>query len=319
MTTTSRPGRVPAVALLLPLASCAMLVTACVATRGTAVPASRSAPSATQTIIAALKAYETRVGFAPTRNFVEATNVAFAGRCYYTGKLELPESYQALRLVGANNGRCSLDESALDVFPYALETAATGTSAVTPALENATLARMLMLVPHEDFHNQPEAQRAAPSVAEAAATLAGFVTAAGFAREYFGPDSTIVRHLATEPTLFAAKAAIVNRYYDEVAALYAAYRAGHLQRDDVLDRKHRLFAELGQTCVESHGTPVSFNQCPAVLNNAGLAFDRTYTRDFPALLALARRLDTNVSETVARLRQTLAAGASAVSQPAWPD
>ena len=43
-----------------------------------------------------------------------------------------------------------------------------------------------MVVPHEGFHNQPEAQRAPPALAEAAAMLAGFATAAGFARERFG-------------------------------------------------------------------------------------------------------------------------------------
>jgi hypothetical protein len=217
-------------------------------------------------------------------------------------------------MIRAVDGRCPLDESKFDVFPYALETAATGSSAITPALEGATLERLLMVVPHEDFHNQPEAQRAPPLLAEAAATLAGFVTAAGFARERFGPDATIVQHLADEAVLFERKAGIVNGYYDEIAALYAAYRESSIRRDEVLDRKRVLFRELGQACLDSGPAPVSFNRCPAVLNNAGLAFDRTYTREYQPLFELAERHDRNVTETVKTLRETLAHGSASTTR-----
>jgi hypothetical protein len=289
------------------LACAALVAVACAATtRPVPAPPVSSAASTPREIIAALKAYEVRVGFAPTGNFATMSAEAFPGRCYYTGTLELPESYRELHLVPAVNGRCPLDESKFDVFPYALETAATGSSAVTPALEGATLERLLMVVPHEDFHNQPEAQRAPPELAEAAAMLAGFVTAAGFASERFGSETAIVRHLADEAALFERKAGIVNGYYDDIRNLYAAYRAGRVGDDEVFDRKRVLFQQLGQACLYSGPTPVSFNRCPAVLNNAGLAFDRTYTRDYPSLFHLARHADRGVAATVKTLRETLA-------------
>jgi hypothetical protein len=292
------------------LACAALLTIACAATTNQrpVTPPSSSAGSTAREIIAALKAYEARVGFAPTGNFATATGEAFPGRCYYTGTLELPESYQGLRVIRAVDGRCPLDEATFDVFPYALETAATGSSAITPALEGATLERLLMVVPHEDFHNQPEAQRAPPSLAEAAAMLAGFVTAAGFARERFGPEATIFQHLADEAVLFERKAGIVNGYYDEIAAVYAEYRESSIGRDEALDRKRVLFRELGQACLASGAAPVSFNRCPAVLNNAGLAFDRTYTRDYQPLFELAGRHNRNVAAIVKTLRETLARG-----------
>jgi hypothetical protein len=294
---------------------CAALVgVACAAaTRKPGAPTPSPAQSTAREIIASLKAYEARVGYAPTGNFAASTTEAFPGRCYYTGTLELPPSYQRLQIVPAVDGRCGLDESKFDVFPYALETAATGSSAVTPALEGATLERLLMVVPHEDFHNQPEAERAPPSLAEAAATLAGFVTAAGFARERFGPDTAIVQHLETEAALFNRKARIVNGYYDEVADLYAAYRAGRVGPNDALSRKRTLFRELAQACLGSGPAPVSFNRCPAVLNNAGLAFDRTYTRDYQPLFDLAQHRDQNVTATVKALRATLAHGTTATT------
>jgi hypothetical protein len=293
-----------AVALLV---CAALAAAACGAStrQGPAPVAAAGRPSARE-IIAGVKAYEARVGFAPTGNFAAATTEAYPGRCYYTGTLELPDSYQGLHLVPAVDGRCPLDESQFDVFPYALETAATGSSAITPALEGATLERLLMVVPHEDFHNQPEAQRAPPSLAEAAAMLAGFVTATGFARERFGADTPIVQHLSAEAMLFNRKSGIVNGYYDEISGLYAEYRAGRVSRDEALDRKRVLFQELGHACLDSGAAPVSFNRCPAVLNNAGLAFDRTYTRDYQPLFEAAGRPDANVAATIRTLRETLA-------------
>jgi hypothetical protein len=293
----------PAAGLLLVTLACAVP-----ARRPEPAPSAPPAapPSTAREFIDALKVYEAGVGFAPTGNFAARTADAFPGRCYYTGSLELPESYQGLRLIPAVNGRCPLDEAEFDVFPYALETAATGSSAVTPALEGATLERLLMVVPHEDFHNQPEARQAPPALAEAAATLAGFVTAAGFARARFGADAPIVQHLAREAVLFDRKAGIVNGYYDEAAALYGASRESGAQRDEILGRKRVLFRELGQACLSSGPAPVSFNRCPAVLNNAGLAFDRTYTREYRPLFALAQRHEWNPTAIVKTLRETLA-------------
>lgn len=318
---TGTPGRIRGAArLALPLLCAAVVTVACAstpaprpatpaprtATPTPATPATPGAPATAREIIAALKEYEARVGFAPTGNFARATNEAWPGRCYYTGALELPDSYRGLRVVPLLNGRCPVDGTAFDVFPYALETAATGASAITPALEGATLERLLMVVPHEDFHNQPEAQRAPPALAEAAATLAGFVTATGFARERFGLDSALVEHLAREADLYDRKAAIVNGYYRDVATLYAAVRESRVTRDEALERKRVLFRELGEACLGSGPTPVSFNRCPAVLNNAGLAFDRTYTRDYPPLFASwAKRRDGSVSDTIRALRDLL--------------
>jgi len=253
-----------------------------------------------------LKAYEAQVGFEATQNFTAATGEAFPGRCYFTGILELPESYRQLRLSAAVDGKCRIDESEYDVFPYLLEVAATGRSPVTPALEGAALERLLMVVPHEDFHNQPEVKRAPPAVAEAAATLVGYLAAAGFARQRYGPESPLFQRLALEGTLFLTKARIVNEYFAQVAATYGSYRDGRISRDAALVSKRELFGGLLQACSSSGPAPVSFNRCPPIMNNAGLAFDYTYTREYPMLFDFHVRLGGDISSTVTALRQLLA-------------
>ncbi len=72
-----------------------------------------------------------------------------------------------------------------------------------------------------------------------------------------------------------------------------------------------LFRDLGHACLNSGPAPVSFNRCPAVLNNAGLAFDRTYTREFPPLFAEAQRHVGDVSAVVRSLREILARATAA--------
>ena len=276
-------------------------------------PAPPGAAPARQ-IIAALKAYERRVGFAPTGNFARSSAAPLPGRCYYTGKLELPASYRELRLRAVVDGRCDLDESEYDVFAYNLEVAATGRSPVTPALEGAALERLLMVVPHEDFHNQPEMSAASAESAEAAATLAGFIVAAGFAREQYGAESAIAQRLAAEATLFWQKAAIVNDYAGRLDDLYRSYRAGAISREESLDEKSRLFDELMRACTGIESAPVSFNRCPSVSNNAGLAFDRTYTREYTTLVDLQAQFGGNVDRTVAGLRRLFARGDPFVSR-----
>ena len=58
-----------------------------------------------------------------------------AYRCYYTGKLELPESYPGLQLKqGAKDG-CALDPEKYDVFFYPIEAVGNGKTPVTTSLQ----------------------------------------------------------------------------------------------------------------------------------------------------------------------------------------
>ena len=144
--------------------------------------------------------------------------------------------------------------------------------------------------------------------AEAAATLVGFLTAGEFARQRFGTDSETYRNLAREPELFLHKAHIVNRYFDELGRLYAAVRTGHISRGDALAQKQRAYAALERECGAIAPEPRSFNRCLGANNNAGLAFDATYTKYYPLLYEVYRAHGGNFPATLDKLKQVFAAG-----------
>ncbi len=273
----------------------------------------RSAPTVDppfprQAIIAELQEFQQGLGVERTGNFRRFSDAQDAVyRCYFTGRLELPASYEALQLVESDEPGCLVDEKAFDVFFYPIEAVASGSSPVSPALAEASLERALVVVAHEDFHNQPEARQASFDMAEAAATLTGFLTAREFVRIRYGDESEIFQRLDREAERFLVKAHIVNAYYRRLDGVYNAYEAGALTRDEALARKAALYAALEQEC-EASEPAVSFNSCPAAMNNAGLAFDRTYTHHYPTWFELHESLDRDTGATVAAFRRVLAAG-----------
>ena len=263
-------------------------------------------PSSAPPIINELKAFELSLGMQATQNFVRSAEGAAAiNRCYFTGIFELPDSYRGLHLVEEDQARCLARGDSSDVFFYPIEAVATGSAPVTPALTHATPERMLVVVAHEDFHNQPEAQRAPPERAEAAATLAGFVAASAFADQKFGAGSTPSQGLRREAQLYLQKSTIVNDYYDKLRDLYASVQARTISPDDALVRKKEFFDELRSACSAVALDPVSFNKCPAALNNAGLAFDRTYTKDYPTMYASVDGANAEARSAVINLKRLL--------------
>ena len=254
-----------------------------------------------------MKTFEQTLGVQATNNFLSySANQRAVHRCYFTEKLELPRSYRDLHLVQGSDAGCSVDMERYDVFFYPAEAVASGASPVTPALADAPLERLLVVVPHEDFHNQEESRGASPDTAEAAATLIGFLTATEFARDRFGEGSPAFVRLDREARLFLQKARIVNLYHDRVSALYSSFRAGRITRQAALASKAELFLQLGRECAAIVPDPASFNKCPAAMNNAGLAFDNTYTRRYPAMFDRYERSGEDARATILDLRRLLA-------------
>jgi predicted aminopeptidase len=227
-------------------------------------------------------------------------------RCYFTGKLELPAFYSALHMVREDEERCGARSGASDVFFYAVQAVASGEETITVSLAEASTERLLVVVPHEDFHTQNEARKAPTEVAEAAATLVGFLTASEFAKDRFGVESPTARTLALDADLFLRKSVLVNAYYEKVSRLYRDFRAGSLTSAQTIARKDELFAELQRDCTALAPEPVSFNKCPAAMNNAGLAFDRTYTAHYPMLHDLYALLGGDIPALVSTLKRLMA-------------
>src|SRR5687768_9283084 len=301
--------------------ACILILLSAAACSGRARPAiapsvpSSSASSSSSTaahfvaseVIAEVKDFALTLGGHATGNFLRhSDHITSDNRCYFTGRLELPEFYSSLRMVREDEERCAARSGEHDVFFYPVQAVASGDEVITVSLAEASPERVLVVVPHEDFHNQRELRKAPTEVAEAAATLVGFLTASGYARERFGSDSAMARTLAQDVDLFLRKSLIVNQYYDKVGRLYRDLRAGALSPEQTLERKHALFDELQRACSAISPDPVSFNKCPAAMNNAGLAFDRTYTAHYPMLHDLYALLGGDTSALVSTLKRLMA-------------
>ena len=240
-----------------------------------------------QEIIIEIKTLEKRLGFSDSRSFSKSTSQIEAyHRCYYTEKLKLPASYEGLRTANADEAGCSIDEDKYDVFFYPIEAVATRSTPVTSSLRETSLERFMVVVPHEDFHLHKEVRKLPEPIAEAAATLVGFLTAAELAETKFSRQSETFKNLSREPGLFLRKARIVAAYYARLSELYRTVRSGETAEKPALARKKALFAALQQECKAIRPKPKSFNPCPGANNNAGLAFDMTYARHYPLLYDL---------------------------------
>lgn len=263
-------------------------------------------------LIGAVKRREKALGFRKTKNFrTHSSQSAVAYRCYYTGKLHLAESYEGLNLAAGTKDGCTVDPAKFDVFFYPVEAVGSGKTPVTASLEHASVERVLMVVPHEDFHASERHTKVPATLSEAASTLVGFLTAADVAREKFGTDSDIYRNLRLDPELFLHKSAIVNRYHERLARLYAAVQSGELAEAEAVAQKEGLFRQLQQDCQEIVPAPRSFNKCLSAGNNAGLAFDETYCKYYPMMYQLYAANGQNLEATLEDLMQVLAAGSEA--------
>jgi hypothetical protein len=199
-------------------------------------------------MIGELKDFAEALGGQATENFLRRSDRLTAdNRCYFTGKLQLPEFYSTLRMVREDEAGCVGRSGEYDVFFYPVQAVASGEETVTVSLAEAPAERLLVVVPHEDFHSQPE----------------------------------------------------------KVSALYREFRSGAITQAETLEQKAGLFADLQRECAEILPDPVSFNKCPAAINNAGLAFDRTYTRNYPMLHDLYRLLGSDTATLVPTLKRLL--------------
>lgn len=254
-------------------------------------------PADPQETIRAVRAEEQAVGIKSSGNFTRSDPALTAYyRCYYTGKLELPQSYDDLKLREGTKDGCPLDENKYDVFFYAIEAVSSGDVPVTQTLAAASVERVATVVSHEDFHLQ--VSDLPDRVAEAATTLVGFLAGAA-AAENLGNTQ-----LQLDADLFLRKAAILNRYYNRLGALYRSVRKGAISKSRALEEKRRLFAALRQDCGSIQPEPRSFNRCATVLNNAGLAFDYTYTRDYPLVYAVYQACRRDLRCTIEAIDRT---------------
>lgn len=253
-----------------------------------------SPPTERQRRIARLQDFSHEKGTPRTGNFqrADARKTAYY-LCYSTEKFTLPEDYDGLRYKESDERGCKIDEAKYDVYFHRVEAVAMVNTPVTQSLEEASGERALMVVAHEEAHEDPRLQRLPSAVAESATTLLGILTAAEFAK--YDGDIATSTHLFEDARTFSRKAEAVNSLHAKLRTLYAEHRAGKRGRQETAAEKERLFAGHADAC-KSFGNAYSINPCLPASNNAGLAFDHTYTRVYPLLYTLftARGYDPDV-------------------------
>lgn len=258
--------------------------------------------SSRQKLIHEIQEFGKASGFDETGSFSHHTPTRQAFyRCYYTEKLQLPDSYEGLKVKNGTAQGCAIDERKYDVFFYPIEAVASPRTPTTEALAEASLERLAVVVSHEDFHQQKPIRRLPVTVEEAAATLIGFLTAAEYSRAAQGEESAMYRNLSGEAETFLKKAEIVSLFHGKLRTLYDGVTAGRINKTAALSEKQRLFEELQQACKAIAPDPASFNECPAAMNNAGLAFDHTYSKHY----ALMHRMALSHGNDLRSLVETL--------------
>jgi hypothetical protein len=68
-------------------------------------------------------------------------------------------------------------------------------------------------------------------------------------------------------------------------------------------QKVRLFIEAQRECEAIQPDPRAFNKCLSAPNNAGLAFDFTYTRHYPRFYELYQSHGRQIGPTLDALRR----------------
>ncbi|MCL4783738.1 MAG: aminopeptidase [Bryobacterales bacterium] len=258
-------------------------------------------PTERQRQIARLQEFSQEKGMPRTGNFRRADPRRSAYYlCYSTGKWELPEDYNGLRYKESDEHGCRINTVKYDVYFHRVEAVAMVNAPVTQSLEAASDERALMVAAHEEAHEDPQLRRFPAEIAESATTLLGILTAAEFAMR--DGDTATATHLSEDARTFSRKAEAVNELHAKLRALYAAHRAGKRGRAATAAEKERLFAGYANAC-KAFGSAHSINPCLPASNNAGLAFDHTYTRAYPLLYALFEACHSDLDVFLGTLRK----------------
>lgn len=284
------PSTFSAVRILV-VALLAVTVAGCAQIRDYFAP---SAPSEWAAFLGEVRAFERRIGFEDTENFVDVEKEEESYPiCGVTSRLALPYSYEdpAIQWRDVKTEKeCREAADGSDVFFGSVEAWGEIGTPVTPSMLSGKLDRFLYLVIHEDCHDQFELPY---GVEEALCNLITYKAMAVFGAERFGPDTrefrAVRRYAGQQSTLTRATIAV----YDELAALYARYQRGEISEESLLKERAAFYRKAERTLSRPRGD----------LNNVSLANDMTYSRHYPLLERAYEALGSDLARTVAFFRE----------------
>jgi len=262
------------------LAIVLVIVLASTACAGAGIEADTDLLTQRQDLIAKIKKYEKGIGFRAMKTFQK-----YSGKqdsyylCYYTGKFELPDSYEGLKFKDGNENGCDIDEQKYDVLFHAAEVVAGEKTPITPSLLRSSTERFIMAVLHEDFHEQVRDKLPNEAMNESFATFIGLAAASQFARDEFGETSEAYINLSGDTENFLQAAHLANGYHKKLGVIFKSHHDDAITARHAATKKAKIFSQLKIECNELP-TPTTVWRCPG-FNNAHLAFSVTYSRHYP--------------------------------------
>lgn len=230
-------------------------------------------------LISEMKKFEVELGWTPTNNFLsESQAKAPFGTCYFTKRFEL-ELHMEFPV-----DACNKEPSQFDTFFYRPEAVAGVGAPISPEMRRSSLARFIMVVFHEDFHEQ---LREVPSwtINESATTLIGLMVARDFARTAFGEGNELVSKFESDINVYLGSAHTIIRYHHELGNLYGAIGRGEMSQELGQMRKAELFGEIASACASV--TTHTLSSCKKISNNAMFAREFVYAHHYPLFYHLS--------------------------------
>jgi hypothetical protein len=245
-------------------------------------------------LITAIKAYQRRIGYRDTRNFL-----SFAGQkesfpfCGYVSPFYLPYSYEdpAVKwLESVTEEACRAQAKDADVYYGTSEAVGERAAPVTTSLLAAPIDRLLYVVIHEDCHEQFELPH---GVEEAVCNVIAYRGMEAFSAEHFGAGSAehaLVQKYARE-SVNQAYATVA--FYDQLAALYGRHARSEATADVVLRQRQTIFRRAEE--VLGWGT--------GQMNNVVMANGMTYSRHYPAAANVYEAVGRDLARTIELFRK----------------
>ena len=159
---------------------------------------------------------------------------------------------------------------------------------------NASPARFIMVVFHEDFHEQ---MIGVPTWAinESAVTLLGLLSAREYAFKKYGAASVISREFDTDIIHYLEVARIEENHAALLHALYGSVARGERTRAQGLEAKEKLFSAMGESCTTIFLRTMA--GCASLKNNADFGVAFKYAQYYRLFYALHQSCGEDVRTT----------------------
>lgn len=242
-------------------------------------------------LVREMKEFQARLGWAPTDNFLTyAPTLGTYSWCMQSGIL----NFQVEWSFEITKAECVASGEFFDTQFYEAEALAGIGTPLSSSMVKARRERFIMVVFHEDFHEQV---RGIPTLAlnESAAELLGFLAARAFVEEKEGKHSPLYRELSADLEVSLKSASVEIRHYAALSGVYEKAAAGMITREQALGEKAVLYKKLQNECANMRlSTAMS---CAGITNNASFARNIVYSAHYPLFYDLYRVCGEDIKKT----------------------